>query len=249
MTESEARTKILEDYKEWFAKRSMDVGEINYFIEEFKIDPCNPNTFTKPIDKLKKQLDNTIIPEPLKVIWTNIAKEGEAPHYKTVKTYKEHSENKVEEIRSKWISLNQHITCLTGMLNITKFYSRNISEQKDEMVKNKAKRNTRSKVNKFIKSYLENSSKYKMVTNVRIAELADISEGTLSKYFTKSSEILDKLIDELDDRLDVLTNKRNEMSENRMGITDIEKTIDNVLFNYQMLKAIKEKLIRTTITT
>ncbi|MFC2103373.1 hypothetical protein ACFLSS_03060 [Bacteroidota bacterium] len=120
MTINDIRTKILDEYKEWFSKRGIDVIWINEIIEEFNIDPCNPNTFEKPIDKLRKELNKTIIPEPIEEAWKNVAKEGEAPFFKTVKTYKSHTEEEAIKIRTEWININQALGYLLGMLNITK---------------------------------------------------------------------------------------------------------------------------------
>lgn len=145
MTDDDLRIKILEKYEGLFSTYEVAEGWINYFIDKFKIDPLDPNTFTEPIAKLRKELDNTVIPEPIEEIWTNIAKEGEAPHYKTVKTYKNHTEEEVEKIRSKWIDLHQHIQYLAGMLNITKLYSPRGSKQQRGSEINKTKQTSKTK--------------------------------------------------------------------------------------------------------
>ena len=54
MTDINIRLKILNDYKEKFASYRMDVGWVSYYVKEYSIDPCDSQTHSDAIKKLKE---------------------------------------------------------------------------------------------------------------------------------------------------------------------------------------------------
>jgi len=261
MTHDSIRIKILDEYKV-FPSNYIQIEWVNHYIEKYKIDPCNHKTITNAINKLKKEFEKIKSPEkhPLSenIITTP------SGHKRRLKSKRDMNESKLyigitnEEgnaIIRKAGDIEFAITILNRWLITTKVYLPDLRKPEDENHNNESKRNTKSMIKKFKNLYWENSRECKMDTAMRMAEVVNASKGsfrisskTVNRYLN-DPEILNELFDELEDRHNILLDKKNEAREDKemninsdIPIDEINKAYDNVSFNFNYINKRKTKL-------
>ena len=250
------RIKIIDEYKQLFEKNKLGIEHMNIIFNLYKIDPLNSATIESALKYLIEERNKIFIPKPIKEIKRINSTKYDPVNTiirrrknNTIKIYEHFSQEEVAERKRVLDSINLNITLFWGMLSISEMYLSDLSDRKDIKSIHKKVRDTRPKENKFIKSFLENSSNYKMNNGKKIAELNNVSTSSVTRYF-KNHNIVDKIYEELNERFTALSNLKNNIDNGIASEYSLESTInklENVEFNFFYVKDIKERLQRKIV--
>ena len=248
MTDINIHFKIIDEYKNFIQNKGLDIKLINYFIKEYDLDPCDSRTHLKAIENLKDKQKRFVIPkqigekkipanpdESFVLIENNIK-------YKVEKLYENYTEKEAQEVAHNRFRIDDEIEYIIHLLNITELYSSKGTKQTT-----KIERDTRSKKNSFINSYLKSAKEHKMKANKTIAELTKISNPTASRLL-KNIDILEKLNNELKDLIennyDVLNELENEDERKTFQISKLKQSMENIEDNQRNIQERIDKIER-----